>query len=462
MVHSDKSEFLSLLKTSSYQKIEATPPYNFFTVFVGWVETERLSMKPGRTYGWKTLSLSLLLFVAAMVALSACVSNLVVCNTCDPIDPNVDADIVLVDLLFEGARLEPAYGSSSCGKDHRASSAGRAKAWTHWLAAGEKVCAYWDRLEIVNALPGKPMNTASCDLCARWTTNAPPCPEKTFSDGSTIPGILAMPGAYQPSNTGPQIRLFESQLPNLDHRSQIDTFGYRSGCETNDQYAFPFYDPAPGANVQLSMEAWPGGGSDPQGHHEVGDKANIISVENVQEGFRMPLRLLEPVEPFDPTRPAYHWKVEKTDGRWDEEFSTDLEITRIKIYKGTYVEQDTAGMDSVGQPVNWHLENTVEVVPQRIEFEADQTAYKKECLGRSDTFDGDYNLQACRFKDSMDILRTLPIRATPRYGVSEYGGSLVIEETLDWIVRFRTRGDFVIPELGPGERLAIEFTLRVR
>jgi hypothetical protein len=46
--------------------------------------------------------------------------------------------------------------------------------------------------------------------------------------------------------------------------------------------------------------------------------------------------------------------------------------------------------------------------------------------------------------------------------VTESGGSLVIEETLDWIVKFRTRGDFVIPELGSGEPLAIEFTLKVR
>jgi hypothetical protein len=37
-----------------------------------------------------------------------------------------------------------------------------------------------------------------------------------------------------------------------------------------------------------------------------------------------------------------------------------------------------------------------------------------------------------------------------------------MEETLDWVVSFRTRAGFEIPVLGPGERFAIEFTLMVR
>jgi len=394
-----------------------------------------------------------LALIAGSGLLAACVPQVNICNTCDPNDPEVDFDFVLTELLFENARLSPAYGGVGCGLDHRQASNGLTQALAYWLAPNDPVCLYWDTFDMVIAPPGSPSVTAVCDLCGD-------CANLTLSDGTSI-GSFALPGAGAPSGGAPQVRLFESQLPNLSQRSVVNTFGWRGGCASNDIFSFPQYSPAPESNVQLAMEAWPSGGSDPQGLTVAGDQAIVVGVPDAPEGFRMPLRLLEETATFDPASPDYHWRIEKTGTRWDEEFSSALRISRIIIFKGRLVKLEPPLMDAVGQPVFFRIEGAEPVVPRRIKFKASQTAYERECYGTADTPEGDYDLGACIFDDPDGNRVTAPRPATPRYGISQSPSGIVLEETLDWVVEFREAGGFVIPELAPDERFAIEFTLEV-
>lgn len=397
-----------------------------------------------------------LIFVMSMAGiglLTGCVPQTEICTECDPTDPNVDTDLVLTELRFENGRLTPAFAGDGCGLVHREESANLTRALAYWLAPGEPVCAYWDTFDMVLSPPGMAPNTAVCDLCGD-------CANLMLSDGTDI-GSFSLPGAGAPSGGAPQVRLFGSQLPNLAQRSLINTFGWRGGCASNDEVAYPQQTQPPETNVQLAMEAWPSGGNDSRGLRIAGDQAIVFVVPDAPEGFRMPLRLLEEASPFDPMTPDYHWSIEKTGTRWNEEFSTALRISRIKIFKGKLVELETPLMDAVGQPVFFRLDDAEPVVPRRIKFKASQTAYERECYGTAGTADGDYDLGACIYDDPDGNRVTASRPATPRYGISPSPSRIVMEETLDWTVEFRTAEGFIIPELGPGERFAIEFTLEV-
>jgi hypothetical protein len=394
----------------------------------------------------------LLLLLAGLFA--GCVGTLETCADCDPNDPNVDADYVLVDLQFNNGRLEPpGLQVSQCTPAHRSATAGGEKADWYWLAEEDPLCVYWDKLAMVLAPPAKPDVTASCDLCQS-------CPPQTLSDGSTFPGI-SLPGGDRPSTVAPQVRIYASTLPNTDQQEKVAAFGWRVGCENNTGLPVPLFQPGPDdGSLYLSLEAWPSGSpDDPKGHHLVADQASVHAIKKTNDGFPMPLRLLEPVQPFDPARPNYHWMVRELNGRFEEDFSPNLEITKVRVLKGTLVAE--TGMDAVGKPVSFRLLDAVPVVPFRINLKATDTILNQECLGRLDSADGDINLKECR-QSSAGNLVIRQFRATPRFAVTGSDGNPLMEETLDWVVSFRTRAGFEIPVLGPGERFAIEFTLMVR
>lgn len=350
-------------------------------------------------------------------------------------------------MSIRGARLEPVFGTGGCTSEHRTATFGRVPALTYWLAPNEPVCVYWDALDIISTVPDKVNVTVNCELCTECEAKA--------SDGSDSPR-LRFAGPINAADIGPQVRLIQTQLPEMDLSTQVAAFGWRKGCVDNEGRPYPFYQPeGKSSNVRLHMEAWPCGSSDTSIGHIIGDKANFVWVPNISDGYAMPLQLLEENEDSNTT---FVFNVgQEEEARWQDEFSTSLQISRIRILRGTYRKLHEPLPNVAGQPQKWRLVNPVPVAPKRIELDIHSSAYHYTCRGDNTARDGDYDITACRDKqDDQPVEQVLS--ATPRYGV--LAGSVI--DNLLWTVKFNSSGDFTLEPLGDGERLAIEFTLKVR
>jgi hypothetical protein len=153
--------------------------------------------------------------------------------------------------------------------------------------------------------------------------------------------------------------------------------------------------------------------------------------------------------------------VEHTGNRWNDGFIPSLEVSTVRIFKGTYRLSDELLMDAIGKPRPWKLENLVTVVPKRIEIDTEPAEFNYDCRGDANSADGDYVMQRCRYKDSNDENKVRRLRTTPRVGLYDTATGVQRAEPLIWTVKFGSSSGFVTPELAQGERLAIEFTLKV-
>ena len=325
---------------------------------------------------------------------------------------------------FHGV-IRPRFSSSgACGGGHFQDSASFPESDVVWIVDGQTVCLYWDQLKTTIASASSPSGMRTCEFCAA----ADPC-----GAGATIPS------GDVPRNEFPQVHLFEWPFPVFDVHEDKGAFGYAVGCPGNQSY--PFSEYVPTRNADLMLQGW---ALNPPGDFIRGSRHLGVTLVPATGDFEMPPRILTAQPGSDPGTATFTWTVPQTGRIWDENFSPDLHITKIRNLRGTL--ETGSFVDAVGRKGTERLANPTPILPFNVGFGSDI-----HCDADPTTADGGIDLARCNKGGNI-----LAVDATPGYQIVSGSPPAAIL----WSVGFRDRPPFTLPTLQPGETLAISFTLK--